>query len=221
MSTSTPWGPATHSTRLTPGLVHYMTGNGCGGYHLTAKAIAKMPEPLRRASMGMVTPAGEGWFDGKTNWALVAMSFPEHFDRTAQLSASILVRDHHPEEWAIQTGLPVSEENSRELRRRAFKMLCMTRPVVVTAWGSWADHVPDGMVGVHARIGGRQGTDVVGSYWLIEQIEYRNPHRQYGEFAEFVIDPERHQRVDVVFGRYKSPSGTVARIREGLVKPTT
>lgn len=63
--------------------------------------------------------------------------------------------------------------------------------LVTAAWGDWQGGVPDGMVGVCARIGGHRAHSQAEERWfLVPKDEYGR--RDY----QFVIDPARHLRVD-------------------------
>lgn len=214
MSTHTPWGPSQGSTAIARGIVEYTTSSH-GGIHLTAARVLQMPPAFQAEAKthGCITTKGDAWFEEDCHWSMVALSFPEFFDRPGRLaSAEKSLKNWHPDAWIGWKGedLPLSE--SLVLRERAFNAAAKNSHVCLAAWGDWAEHVPEGMVGIYARLGGRAGTDLVGSSWLVSAAEYQNrnndPRHEFG----FLIDPARHQRVNVEFGASKQKTLTVQKM---------
>lgn len=74
MATSTPWGPSQQVDHVARGIVWYSTASH-GGYHLSSRRIAEMPEEYRNHNPW----AGPGWYEEDCDWAFVVLSFPEIF----------------------------------------------------------------------------------------------------------------------------------------------
>ena len=92
-------------------------------------------------------------------------------------------------DWRMRVrGTPVNRcENCRKLDCPGHA----EQLIVVCAWGSWADNVPAGMVGVGACYGGR----VRGMYASAMQF-YAVPQEEYRAAGMFVVDPARHVQLD-------------------------
>ena len=61
---------------IAPGIMEYGTPSH-GGIHVSATRLAQMPESWRESF------AGDGWYEEDCDWALVALAFPECFDKRA------------------------------------------------------------------------------------------------------------------------------------------
>jgi hypothetical protein len=198
MATSTPWGAAQSSHRIAAGIVSYTTA-GHGGIHLTARRVKQMPDAIQQALKNSLEPAGDAWFEEDGDWALVALSFPECFPDD-QVSAEVTVRNQYPEVWESFYGKVLEPGQSRSRDEKLFYEAHADDWLVTAAWGDWAEHVPQGMVGVCAVKGGRgrRISTTIETWWLVPKQEYAE--RQ--GFA-FVIDPQRHQQVDTPLGAMK------------------
>jgi len=71
---NTPWGHADEAIVIAPGITKYYTPSH-GGYLLSPERRSQMPAHLR----DVPTFAGSNWYEEDCDWALVALSFPEHF----------------------------------------------------------------------------------------------------------------------------------------------
>jgi len=97
--------------------------------------------------------------------------------KTLQAIAAVSVRGttHEP----IKTNEELEEE---------FYVTHRNHYLVNSAWGDWQKGVPEGMVGVVAKIGGHRGDPATGEKWFfVPKAEY--DERQH----QFVVDPTRHQ----------------------------
>lgn len=85
-----------------------------------------------------------------------------------------------------------AEHAENELKRVQFLAENSNKWITTSAWGSWAEWVPNGMVGVCAYVGGnaagRQGEP---TYFLVPENEYQSR----GEDG-FIIDENKHVRFD-------------------------
>lgn len=217
MSTVTPWGPAQQADKLATGIVWYRTPHQ-DGVHLTARRVLDLPPALQPVLQALRTRHGDAWFRAGDEAALVMVGFPDFFPAREVAAARQTVRSLYPDEWTRWTGEPVREAQSVVLRARQFQALARQRPVACAVWGDWAEHVPEGMVGVFARVGGRQGSDVAGSCWLVPAQEYAQRHHDpLGAFG-FLIDPDRHQRVRVSFGAAKQKTRTVQQMLQAVAQ---
>lgn len=177
---NTPWGAAQTVDTLGPG-VRQVTTAGHGGIHLGADRNALVHAAWRDA---------KGWYEEDCEWAIVAVTFPNLFKAEHVIAAHRVAKDYYPDEYekVFQVALLPAESYGR--REQIFRAETVDKLVVTSAWGSGQSHggrepVPDGMVGVLARPGGRGGTD---HHWLlVPSAEYR----EHGPFG-FVIDEQRH-----------------------------
>lgn len=83
--TSTPWGKPDYPypEQIADGIYWYSTPSH-GGYWLSPERREQMPPALRA-----IRPFGgrEGWYEEDCDWAIVALSFPEHFNEHAREAA--------------------------------------------------------------------------------------------------------------------------------------
>lgn len=213
MPTHTPWGLSDHSEVVARGIVFYSTPSH-GAYHLTANRVQQLPPSIKEEAQkhGFITAKGDAWFEEDCAYSLVVLGFPEHFTEKQLEAAHKSAKNWHPDAWMGLTATPLPLSESRVLRERVFNANVKNLYVGVSAYGSWAEHVPEGMAGVHARLGGRSGTDLAGSNWLVPEAEYQDRHKDPRHEFGFIIDPARHQRVDVEFGPSKQKSATVQKM---------
>ncbi len=213
MPTHTPWGPSDHSETVARGIVFYSTSSH-GAFHLSPTRVAQLPPSIKAEAQkkGFITPKNDAWFEQDCAYSLVVLSFPEHFNEKQLEAAHKSAKNWFPDAWMGLTATPLPLSESRTLRERVFKANVKDLHVCVSAYGSWAEHVPEGMVGVHARLGGRTGSDLAGSNWLVPEAEYecrdKDPRHEFG----FIIDPARHQSVSTEFGPSKQKSATVQKM---------
>lgn len=206
MPTSTPWGPSQHSKQIARGIVQYMTA-GHGGIHLARTRVEKVPPALlaHLQRMRAIEPAGDVWLEEDADWAFAAVAFPSEFDSATVEAADKTLRNSFPNAWEDLHGRKLEPGESRVRDEAAFYEAHKADFIVTAAWGSWAMHVPDGMVGVVAIKGGWQkDSDNTKTYWLIPEVEYEA--RTYS----FVVDPLRHQQLDVVLGAHKPSPAKLA-----------
>ncbi len=71
---NTPWGQTQYAEEIAPGIVMHHTARH-GGIWISEDRRASMPEPYR----SIETFAGGNWYEENCDWAIVALSFPEHF----------------------------------------------------------------------------------------------------------------------------------------------
>lgn len=199
MATSTPWGAAQSSHRIAAGIVSYTTA-GHGGIHLTARRVKQMPDALQQATLkNALGPAGDAWFEQDCEVVFVVLSFPEFFPDN-QVLAEDTLRHCYPEVWEAFYGKPLQPGQSRSRDEKLFYEAHADDWLVTAAWGDWAEHVPQGMVGVCAVKGGRgrRISTTLETWWLVPKQEYA----ERNGFA-FVIDPQRHQQIDTPLGAMK------------------
>jgi hypothetical protein len=85
-----------------------------------------------------------------------------------------------------------AEQEKNEAERLHFLQENANKWVAVSAFGSWAEWVPNGMVGVCAYRGGNAGGRTgEATYWIVPADEYAQRQDQ-----GFVIDEMRHYRFD-------------------------
>ena len=142
-----PWGTIDHADQLVPGVWGVGTPSH-GGFLLSPERQAALPEAIQRAGAA---------YEEDAEWSLVALAFADEFSAIScgECTMADIARDHvrnyYPEEYAILTGETPTAESSHVLRRREVYAAAIGRFVVVSAFGHWADWVPDGKVGIFAR----------------------------------------------------------------------
>ena len=97
-------------------------------------------------------------------------------------------------QWRSKKAHAQCFENTAQAERERVAFLAENAHnwVVVSAWGDWAEWVPNGMVGVCAYRGGNPGGRTgEPAYFLVPQAEYR----EQGQ-SDFIIDEARHLRFE-------------------------
>lgn len=191
---STPWGSADQRIEVAEGIVRFYTPSH-GGYWLSKERVATMPGVLRRATRDLSRCDG-GWYEEDCEWCFVALSFPQYFSADDLEAADKTMRDWHPDVWEVFRGVTLLPGQSAQKDEQAFLSKHSGDQIVIAAFGSWAEGVPDGLVGVMATLGGDRSESARRSatWWLVPEAEY-NSRR----FA-FVIDPARHQKITPLTG---------------------
>ena len=142
------WGAIICADQILPGIWHVSTANH-GGIILSDERQAAMPQVLRR---------DEPYYEEDVNWCLVYLAFePElrRVDRPAMGAAVLLAHDTarawRPQAYSVFTGREVPPRESHVLRSIAAYEAVIGEIVVVAAFGSHADWVPEGKTGVIGR----------------------------------------------------------------------
>ncbi len=184
MGTRTPWGTSDYSRKYARGLIFYGTP-GHGGYHLSPTVNAKVNEAWRRSS---------GWYEEDCEWAIVALTFPEHFSEHLE-HAKETAKCYYPHQYEAVTGEAVRLEESTVLREERDLTLHAESWIALSAFGDWHQKVPKGMVGVYARKGGdRRFLSPAGERWfLVPAEEYSDPARRCS--LGFIVDPARYEEI--------------------------
>lgn len=176
----TPWGKAQSIYPKAEGIVRVITA-GHGGYKLDRKRNAAVHEAWRKAG---------GWYEEDCEWAIVVLTFPQYFTEADIADAKFTAKNWFPEEYTKVTGEAVPTEESLTLRERAAREVHKGKWQTVSAYGSWHKDVPEGKVGVCAKIDGRYGQGE-SKYFLVPAEEYEAFKGPIG----FIVDPERHPEV--------------------------
>lgn len=184
MSTSTPWGGSQMAVIYADGIVAHSTA-GHGGFHLSTARNANIHPLLRKD-----TP----WYEEDSEWAIVAISFPELFTAYERSLAEKTIRNTWPDVWEAIHGCELAEGESWTKDRRAFDQLHAKDHIVTSA--IFSDQNP-GMTEVVAVVGGNRKSNDDVRRFLVPSDEYA----QRGRFG-FVIDPGRH-------AEYHGPSSFV------------
>lgn len=179
----TPWGIAQSENTIAEG-VTIVTTVGHGGIKLGAARNRHVHKAWRQAG---------GWYEEDDDWAIVALTFPNLFPEDHVIEAHCLAKDWHPDEYEQVFGVKVLLAESYERREHLFYDTHAGRWLATAAWGYRNNHahrvpVPEGMVGVVARLGGRRGTDPTERWFLVPAAEYST---RYGDWS-FVVDEQRH-----------------------------
>jgi hypothetical protein len=177
----TPWGQAQTVNKLSDHIVQVTTA-GHGGIHVSQSRNRQIHQVWRQA---------KGWYEEDCEWVIVALTFPSLFTAEQVTEAHRVARDYYPDEYGQLFG-PVQTHDSYTLRQRAFHEANADRYVVTAAWGYRNNlrgriDVPEGLVGVVARVGGHDKPSGDEAYFLVPADEYQ-ARTNFG----FVIDEERH-----------------------------
>ena len=145
----TPWGTADSVIKVAEGIYRIYTPSH-GGYWLSDERHAVV-----LAAFGIQsTFAGGQWYEEDCDWSLVAIAFPEHFDKHLD-AARAMLRSTRPEVYERFYCVVIPPGESYEKDRRAFMEKHREDFVVVSAHcNSDFQPVPYGFVLCHARIGG-------------------------------------------------------------------
>lgn len=189
MPASTPWGGSQMAVIYGEGVVGHSTA-GHGGFHLSADRNARVHPLLRKD-----TP----WYEEDSEWAAVAISFPELFTGYERAMAENTIRNTWPDVWEAIHGCELAEGESWAKDRRAFDERHTTDYIVTSA--IFSDQYP-GMTEVVAVVARDRGaanrrSDDDQRRFLVPSDEYAGR----GRFG-FVIDPARH-------AEYHGPSSFV------------
>jgi hypothetical protein len=201
MATNTPWGASQGTTKIAPGIVSYSTA-GHGGIHLSKTRVGKIAEPLKSYVMnsGWVTKKGDAWLEEDCDWCIAALAFPSEFPEEHVISADRTMKNYYPDIWEKMNGRQLEKGESRTRDEQNFLAEHKDDYLVISAWGSWAMHVPEGMVGVCAIKGGHRNYkgDSSYTYWLVPELEYQARAGLY-----FMIDPIKHVKLTETLGATK------------------
>lgn len=184
MSTSTPWGGSQMAVIYADGIVAHSTA-GHGGFHLSTARNANIHPLLRKD-----TP----WYEEDSEWAIVALSFPELFTAYERSLAEKTIRNTWPDVWEAIHGCELTEGESWAKDRRAFDQRHAEDYIVTSA--IFSDQNP-GMTEVVAVVGGTRKSNDDERRFLVPSDEYAGR----GRFG-FVIDPGRH-------AQYHGPSSFI------------
>ncbi len=197
MGMGTPWGTAQTQKTITPGMVEVTTA-GHGGIHLDRELNAKVHPAWRIRS---------GWYEEDSDWAIVAVTFPEHFgqqmpadgryaDKTVAEYAHDVARNWSPDAYEKVLGVTLTGAESYERRGQEIAAAIRDELRSTAAWGHGNDRggryrVPDGWVGVVASVGGRRrGRRESDERWFLV------PKGEYDTIVDYraglLIDPVRH-----------------------------
>lgn len=169
----TPWGASQGATHYGEGVTFHSTASH-GGFHLSDERNTLVDHRLSRH---------KGWYEEDTEWAIVALTFPDLFTDLERRSADQTVRDSWPDAWEAFTGTTLKPGQSFEKDRRVFHERHAEDWIVISAIHS--DH-HSGFVETIATRGGERGPSVEERRFLVPIADY-DP----GRFG-FVIDPAQH-----------------------------
>ena len=158
--THSPWGRIEHKAQLAKGIMNVSTASH-GGIHLSDGRLAAMPDYMQREG---------GWYEEDCEWSMPAVVFPEAFPKHQELAKESL-RNWFPEIYERFFGVTVGPEESYMRAKEVFEQQVKDKYVVVSAWGDWHEAVPDGKVGVLAKLGCNRDLPE-GKYALVDGEAY-------------------------------------------------
>lgn len=185
MATSTPWGASQESRSYGRGVTFYSTASH-GGYRVCPTVNRTVPDHLRVES---------GWYEEDSDWARVALAFPDRFSAEEREAAEQTLKGWAPAAWERQYGRTLAPGESFVRDQELFAAAHVDDLVGIAAVGDWAEGVPAGFVQVTTRVGGRTCTSDAHACggdreFLVPAGEY-DQRTPYG----FVVDTNRHQEV--------------------------
>lgn len=141
----THWGWARESdrTEVAPGIDLFSTASH-GGYCLSDERLKKVHPGWGHDSR---------WFEEDIKWVIVVLTFPEHFDEGKVEKAHGIAKGWLPDQYAAVFDVEVKPEESHVLRERALRQKHEHDWEVRSRFGSWAENVPEGHVGLVLRRG--------------------------------------------------------------------
>lgn len=164
--THSPWGKIQTKETLARGIM-LVTTSSHGGVHVSPSLLAKMPVYMQNEG---------GWYEEDCEWCMPAIVFSEAFPGRQEAAKKTLL-NWFPSIYEQHYGVTVGPTESYMRSKEVFEESVKDKHVVVAAYGSWHEAVPDGKVGVLAKLGcDRSRTD--GKYALVDAEAYANrgPH---------------------------------------------
>ncbi|CAK02908.1 MULTISPECIES: DUF7007 domain-containing protein [Rhizobium] len=178
MSASTPWGGSQLATIYAEGIVSHST-SGHGGFHLSPDRNLQVDASVRSAG---------GWYEEDSEWAIVALTFPDLFTGYERQCANEAARNTFPDYWEKLRGRQLSAGESWLKDSAEFDRVHADDWIVISAIIS-SHH--SGMTEVFAKRGGNREPQR-------EERRFLVPHEEYGRRGRFgfVIDLARHAAYD-------------------------
>jgi len=179
----TPWGESQQETKLADGIVSYSTA-GHGGIHVDQGHNLLIHKAWR---------IDDGWYEEDCEWAKVAFQFPAYFTAKQVASAVETLKGYFYREYEIVTGDKVDISESSVMRQDIWNKEHENHLQVISAYGTWCQGVPVGMVGVVTVLGSKLDYKTHTHnksderYFLVPESEYTIP------FA--IEDPAKYQEV--------------------------
>jgi hypothetical protein len=147
----TPWGKAQNVTKVTPsGSILEVSTAGHGGLKLDRRTNALVHEAWRQKG---------GWYEEDCEHAIVALTFGTDagYSLEAVERARVTAKDYYPDAYEAVYGVKVTADESSTVREREALAATAGKYLILACWGEWATNVPDGRVGVFAKVDGRDG----------------------------------------------------------------
>lgn len=144
---NSPWGAIQQADQLAPGIWSVMTASH-GGLLLSDARQDAMPDVLR---------LDENAYEEDADWCLVYLAFEGELAQQKTCTAGFLqlardtARCGHSDRFTAHTSETVAPNESHILRTRAAYQAAIGEFCTTSAWGDWADWVPQGKTGVIAR----------------------------------------------------------------------
>jgi uncharacterized protein DUF7007 len=155
-----PWGTVKSTRRYADG-IDFVSTAGHGGFKLDRARNALVSPHWRKAG---------GWYEEDVEWAIVCLTFGGVIGKVDH--AREVAKDYFPDAYQAIYG-PIAVAESRELRLRASREAARGKLHALSCWGEWAENVPEGMLGVFARVDGREGAPGVREgYFVLPRAWY-------------------------------------------------
>jgi len=180
------WGYIDSVDEIADG-VAFIGTPGHGGMKLDRQRNAQMPKEFRLSG---------GWYEEDCEAALVILGLPHLFTSEEVLEAHKSVKNWFPDKYESHFNCVIPLCESGVKYERWFKETHKNDYVVISAWGSWHEGVPSGLVGCCATLGGNRET-VENEYgvrvWVGERY-FLVPEKEYHARGScgFVIDLDKH-----------------------------
>ena len=171
VTTNTPWGNADGVYKYARGINRYTTPSH-GGFHVSAKLNQTIPEYMRNE---------DGWYEEDCEWCKVALVFKQYFDAKDVEAAIPTLRNWFPNEYELFFNIKLQPGESMQRDEALANEKHKNDFIVVSAFGSWHEKVPKGMVGLMTARGGRGSRETGYSYsdreikwFLVSEEAYNN-----------------------------------------------
>jgi hypothetical protein len=173
-----PWGTIDNATQYGDGVTSVGTPSH-GGFKLDRTRNAQVPRFLRNEG---------GWYEEDSEWAKVAVCFPDLFTTRELAQARATLKNWDPDGYEMHFGETIPPGGSRIKDERTFKASHAADWVVISALNSKSR---PGMVECSATLGGERNQHSETRSFMVSSDEYaaRSP---FG----FVIDLAHHEEKD-------------------------
>jgi len=197
MDIETPWGKPDTIENVADGLLIVSTPSH-GGILVSPERLASMPDYMHKPLYGECFAC----YEEDCEWPMPILVFEAQFrafyarestEKAEDIfyTAKTILKNWHPDIYERYYRLALCPGDSFKRDEDIFYATHRDSWLVVAAWGSWKDEVPENMVGVRARRGGHRNLDASHDrFFLVPAKTYDTPLSR-----PFMVDPALHQTI--------------------------